>query len=257
LKQSRRVSSPRNDPADVELEAQRLRLELSERDDLLSIAAHELRNPLHALSLQLALVRTTAEAQGQQEIASRAAKALNTLARYIDRVTVMLELLRAPSAYPLNLQPVDLGALLQTLVDTMAHEALFHGVTVTLTAPEECHVVTDPIAIEQVVQNLLLNGFKHAGCTAMELTLTCDAAQVRIDVADNGRGIAPADQARIFGKFGVAEYSARGTGSGLGLWIVRKLLDALGGEIMLQSSLGKGCLFTIVFASTSVGECTR
>lgn len=235
--------------ADESLEArnQRLSLELRERDDLLAIAAHELRNPLHALTLQLALARATAEGQQQADTAQRIAKAQATLARYADRVTVLLDLVRLQAdAYPLKLQNVDLSALVGSVAAALAPEARFRGVALTVTAPPSCDAVTDALVLEQVLDNLLLNAFKHAACSTVGLELRCLPDDwVELVVADDGRGIAPEDQDRVFAKFGVGGASAQGNGAGLGLWIVRKLVQALGGTIAVRSQAQAGCVFTL------------
>ena len=66
-----------------------------------------------------------------------------------------------------------------------------------------------------------------------------------MEVKDNGRGIAPEDQQSIFGKFAVAAHSSRGAGTGLGLWIVTRLVHAMGGDITLSSAPGTGSVFTV------------
>jgi signal transduction histidine kinase len=66
-----------------------------------------------------------------------------------------------------------------------------------------------------------------------------------VQVEDNGGGIAIADQQTIFEKFAVAAHSSRGAGTGLGLWIVTRLVQAMGGEITLQSTPGSGSAFTV------------
>lgn len=243
------MTTPDPAPADdsPEARAQRLSLELQERDDLLALATHELRNPLHALTLQLALAHATAEGQGQAETALRIAKAQGTLARYADRVTVLLDLVRVHAdAYPLDLKPVDLSVLVAGLADALGPEAQFRGVALEVAAPPHCHVVTDALVVEQVLDNLLLNALKHAACRTVRLELRCLPDHVELIVADDGRGIAAADQGRIFDKFAVASGAApRGGGSGLGLWIVRKLTQVLGGSIAVRSGAEAGCVFTL------------
>lgn len=254
-----------NDPAPLirgtaeeglEALVRRLRLEVQERDDLLAMAAHELRNPLHALTLQLALARTTAQGQPNSETVLRIAKAQATLARYADRVTVLLDLVRVRAdAYPLNLQRVDLSELVRSVTEALAPEAQFRGVAFEVSAPERCEAVTDPLVVEQVLDNLLLNAFKHAACSTVRLELRClpdDRAE--LVVADDGRGIAPEDQERIFAKFGVARSSERGTGTGLGLWIVRKLVEVLGGSIAVRSQSQAGCEFTLRIPMSNPSE---
>jgi len=103
------------------------------------------------------------------------------------------------------------------------------------------------VALEQLVDNLLLNAFKHSGASEVHIGLSPHERSWRIEVADNGTGIAAADQASIFEKFAVAAHSSRGAraGMGLGLWIVTRLVQAMGGKITLESEPGKGCVFTV------------
>ncbi len=227
-------------------ECARLKREIAVRDDILSIAAHELRNPLHALAMHLALARTLAQAGAGPEAAERIQRAELALRRYSERVTVLMELLASPGAvYPLAPRPVDVHALLGTLVDSLDEEARSRGIEILLRAqgPDVRHV--DPVALEQVVDNLLLNAFKHSGGTRIEVRLRALPGAWVVEVEDNGGGIAPADQRQIFEKFVVAEHSARGPGTGLGLWIASRLVQAMHGAITLESAPGAGCSFAV------------
>jgi two-component system, OmpR family, sensor kinase len=232
---------------DLHDEIERLRQALQERDDLLALAAHELRNPLHGLTLQLRLARMAAEGGDAPGSLGRVAKAEVMLERYVERLTMLLDLARLnDKAYPLQLRTVDLVRTLASLVDTLAAEAQYRHVEVALNAPSGCEATTDPAIVEQIVANLMLNAFKHAACRRVTLTLErADTDTVLISVADDGRGIAAEDQQRIFDKFAIAQDGVRGSGSGLGLWIVRKLLAVLGGSITLASRPQAGSVFTL------------
>ena len=231
----------------AEAELQRLRQEIDERDDLLAMSTHELRNQLHTLTLQLQLARLAANAGDGATTAERIGKAQASLARYVERVTLLLDLTRLnANAYPLQLREADLSQTLRNIVDSLMTEAQSRGVGVTVSLPPSCPALTDPSVLEHIVGNLLLNAFKHAACGTVAVSLEQpDAESARIVVADDGRGIAPDDQQHIFGKFGVARSGGRGSGTGLGLWIVRKLTDALGGTIALTSRLDAGSAFTL------------
>jgi two-component system capsular synthesis sensor histidine kinase RcsC len=225
-------------------ELYRLRRELAERDDLLALATHELRNQLHTLSLQLKLARIAADASDGANTSERLAKAQDTLARYIARLTLLLELTRVNAdAQRLQAHEVDLSALLRQTVDTLQADAQYHGVTLTLSAPPRCPAHTDAAALEHVLSNLMLNAFKHAACRHVTVTLGCDGERARIAVEDDGCGIAASDQQRLFGKF--ERDGKRSGGTGLGLWICAKLAAALGGRIDLRSATGGGSTFTL------------
>ncbi len=227
----------------------RLRREIATRDDILAIAAHELRNPLHALALHLTLARATAQSGAHAEAAERIRRAELTLRRYAERVTVLMELLASPGAvYPLTPRQVDVVAVLETLVESLDQEARSRGVEVRVESEDDdagWSRLVDPVALEQIVDNLLLNAFKHSRATRIVVRLSRGDGQWRVQVEDNGHGIAPDDQHAIFEKFKVAVHSSRGAGTGLGLWIVTRLVQAMGGQVALQSAPGDGCTFTI------------
>ena len=234
-------------PSASESEITRLREALRERDDLLAMAAHELRNPLHGLSLQLRLARMAAEGGDAPGALQRVAKAEVMLSRYAERLSLLLDLARLNAdAYPVTLQRVDLARTLRVLGETMAPEAEFRGVALHLQLPATLEAVTDAGIVEQIVGNLLLNAFKHAACRNVTLSLSADGAQAaHIVVSDDGCGIPPADQQRVFGKFEMGRDAERGSGTGLGLWIVRKLLAALDGRLSLDSRPQAGSTFTL------------
>ena len=230
-------------------ELESLKREIALRDDILALAAHELRNPLHALSLHLALARSTAQAGNAQEAAERVRRAELTLKRYSERVTVLMELLASPGAtYPLARRRIDVPALIVSLVDSLDQEGRSRGIAVRVVCDERTFGpmrAVDPVAFEQVVDNLLLNAFKHSGASEVAIRLSSTGPTWSVQVEDNGAGIALVDQQTIFEKFAVATHSSRGAGTGLGLWIVTRLVQAMDGEISLDSAPGTGCLFTV------------
>ena len=134
------------------------------------------------------------------------------------------------------------------LVDSLAEEARLRGMVVRVECDEAAFGpmrAVDPVAFEQVVDNLLLNAFKHSGASEVTIRLSAGDGCWTLQVEDNGHGIAAADQALVFGKFAVATQSSRGTGTGLGLWIVSRLVQAMGGDISLRSGPEQGCAFTV------------
>jgi len=242
-------SVPHDRRRDDASELESLRREIALRDDVLSVAAHELRNPLHALSLHLALARSTAQAGNAAEAAERIRRAEFTLKRYSERVTVLMELVATPAAtYTLDQKRIDVPALVAALVDSLAEDARSRGITVRVACDEAAFGpmrAVDPVALEQVVDNLLLNAFKHSGASDVTIRLSSGQRWWGLQVEDNGHGIAAADQETIFDKFVVATHSARGAGTGLGLWIVSRLVQSMGGQISVESRPQHGCAFTV------------
>jgi signal transduction histidine kinase len=218
--------------------------EHAEIDELLALVDHELRNPLHGLMLQVVLAKSSVAVDSPA--LDRIAKVEATLKRYSNRVTVLLELLRPrPVEFTAQCGRVDVAAIVRTIVDAESAQARARKVEVTLTSDTQCVADSDPVLLEEIVDNLLLNAFKHAACTRVEVSVRCAKDTVEISVTDDGVGISADDQARIFNKFEVAQHSRRGNGSGLGLWIVRRLATTLGGGVELHSAPGAGSRFTV------------
>lgn len=232
---------------DADGEVARLRQRLGDHDDLLALVGHELRNPLHSLSLMVSVARLSAEAEQAGDTLERITKVQTNLQRYVHRVTVLLDLLgHEGRSFPAKHQPVELGQAMANILDGLMSEAQYRQVAVHYRGPDEpCHAVLDMLVLEQMVDNLMLNAFKHAACANVTVTMACADGWVEIAIADDGRGIEKNDQERVFRKYAVAENSGRGTGSGLGLWIVRRLSQVLGGSVSLTSTPGQGCTFTL------------
>ena len=215
-----------------------------EIDDLLALVGHELRNPLHGLMLQVSLAKLAVK--GEPHATALITKVEASLLRYSKRVTMLLELVTTRSVeYPTKRSRVHVDAVLQAVVDAESAQARVRNIEVVVTGITGCVADSDPVLLEEIVDNLLLNAFKHAACSCVELSVRGGEQTIEIAVADNGIGIAPEDQHRIFAKFDFARSSPRGSGSGLGLWIVRKLVAALGGGIVLESTPGNGSRFTV------------
>lgn len=244
-----------SDPEELRSEVIRLRDELRRRDDFLAFTAHELRTPLHVLTLQLSAVQRFGEAAGAAQVLTQIAKAQATLARYVDRTTVLLDLTRLDAqAYPLSPRNTDLTATLEALVESFRSEAEYHGVALRFDAPAACPACTDPRAIDHIIGNLLTNAFKHSQSSIVSLILRHDDQHADIIVVDNGRGISSIDQQRIFAKFGRAADAHSMQGFGLGLWIVSLLVEALGGRISVKSSPNEGSAFTVQVPLTIAGS---
>jgi signal transduction histidine kinase len=103
-------------------------------------------------------------------------------------------------------------------------------------------VYADPDKIEQVLTNLVENAAKYADPRSMRVLGMVDGGQVMVSVADKGEGIPESDLPRVFTKF-FRRAETRPTGSGLGLWISRGLVEAHGGRLVVESEVGRGSVF--------------
>lgn len=239
-----------------------LRLAIQSRDEFLSIASHELKTPLTSLKLQTQL-RQRVLAKGDSSAFS--AERLSTLfkgdARQIERLSRliddMLDISRI-STGKLNLQPepVDLCDIVKETLDR--YRAQFDEVKVTLDV-DICEGVIgswDRYRIEQVVANLLMNALKYGEGKPVHVSVSRSGQMARITVKDQGIGIAKENHSRIFNRFERAISANEISGLGLGLYIVRQIVEMHQGQIWVESELGKGSVFIVELPVERSGDIT-
>jgi PAS domain S-box-containing protein len=235
----------------TQLEAD-LRQAVRARDEFFSLASHELCTPLTSLQLQLeaitrALRRDPEQALQSGKLARRANAAATQAERMGMLLDVMLDVSRiAGGRLPLEYEDSDAAAIARAVATRMAAPAAEAGSTVEIQAAAREAGRWDPLRLEQVLANLLSNAIKYGGGRPITLTLGGDAARLSIAVRDQGIGIAPEQQARIFERFERAVSAHNYGGFGLGLWICRRIVDAMEGEISVESAPGRGATFTVM-----------
>ncbi|MBP2299706.1 sensor histidine kinase [Azospirillum picis] len=216
------------------------------RDDFLAIAAHELRNPMYALSLILDTVGRMAQASGDGVMVGAMDQAEKALKRYVERATTLLDVSRLNAGHgEIHVEPFDLAALVRQTAESYAAEAAHTDATLRLDLPRTLPGRWDRLAMEQIVGNLLSNAIRYGAGGPVDLLLAREGDEARLTVRDQGPGIPPEAQDRIFGRFEQVVSSRKRAGFGIGLWLVRSLLQAHGGSIAVDSRPGDGAAFTI------------
>ncbi|HLL53011.1 MAG TPA: HAMP domain-containing sensor histidine kinase, partial [Myxococcaceae bacterium] len=119
------------------------------------------------------------------------------------------------------------------------------GVTVSLEVQGPCPVLADRMRFEQVVTNLLSNALHYGNHTPVTVRLEQLRGRARLSVRDEGPGIALEDQGRIFERFEQAGANTRRSGLGLGLYIVRQIVELHGGRVWVESVPGRGATFLV------------
>jgi two-component system sensor histidine kinase BaeS len=264
---ARRVPSDAIDDGPIELSelglqfnamAERLQesIEIIRRDrdrsrEFLADVSHELRTPIAALRTFNELLT-----EGAADDPSARAEFLETSRAQLERLDWLaqnlLELSKLDSGLVLlDLRPEDLRSAVEQAVEQAAATARRRGVALTMDAPDTAIKIRhDPVRIGQVVANLLGNAIKftpRGGSVRVEVRGEPGAAAT-ITVADTGIGIDPSELPRIFDRFfrGSRASEARGSGSGLGLSIVRSIVEMHGGTVTVESRLGSGTTFRVV-----------
>lgn len=220
----------------------RVRDMLRARDQLLLDISHELRSPLTRMKVELEFVR---EESVKTEI-KREIRDLDTM------LTELLESERLDSASGgLELVEADLVPMVLDLAERYSREG--PGVRV-VSAPLQAPLKLDKLRVRTALRNVLDNARKHStpGKGPVEIRMEKDASTVRLSVRDHGPGIALDEQTLVFEPFYRVDKSrTRSTGGyGLGLSLVKKIMIAHGGDILLSSELGKGSTFTLSFPIT-------
>jgi signal transduction histidine kinase len=221
------------------------------REDLLAVAAHELRNPMHALLLQISAALVLARREASPALLQRLERVRHIVDMYVKRATVLLDFSRIHArGFELHCERCDLIRIVRDVADTFALDAGFNQSVLQLTLPATLPEILvgywDRMAIEQIVSNLVSNALKFGNGRPVQVRLSGDGAVVRLEIQDQGIGIAAADRDRIFDRFEQALGSAeRRDGFGIGLWLVRSLVRAHHGTIVVDSEPGQGSCFIV------------
>jgi two-component system OmpR family sensor kinase len=224
---------------------------LRARDDFLSIAAHELRNPMHSLLLQVSAAVQVARQQGAGPLVRRLERVQQIVDRYVKRASLLLDVGRMNSTRALpQLESVDFAEVVREIVESYAPEASFNRSSMHVKVPASLLGRWDRLALEQIVSNLLSNAIKFGAGAPIDVTLTSENKEypsVRFEVRDRGIGIADVDQERIFGRFErLSSQPGHPAGAGVGLWLVRGLVESHGGSISVHSAAAQGATFAVV-----------
>jgi signal transduction histidine kinase/FixJ family two-component response regulator len=221
------------------------------REEFLSIASHELKTPLTALQLQVdSLLLAAQDGRFAQLSPQQMERRFNTVAGQTSRlnklVNELLDISRILNGrIELEYEPVELVGLAVETIARFNEQSSLAGSPITLHGPQLVHGVLDRLRTEQILTNLLSNALKYGPGQPIDVTISASANSASLVVRDRGIGIALEHQERIFARFERAVSVRHYGGLGLGLYIVRQVLDALGGAISVSSAEGVGSTFTV------------
>ncbi|AEI63825.1 sensor histidine kinase [Corallococcus macrosporus] len=238
----------------VEQERERLLSAMDEairlRDEFLAVASHELKTPLTPLNLKLqTLARAVQERRGP-ELLERLPADLEVMQRQVKRLSALVgELLDVTlisgGQLRLELEPVDLGALVREVAARFDGESQRTATPIQAEMDEEVVGLWDRVRLEQAVSNLLSNALKYGVGRPIHVQAGKEAEHAWLTIRDEGIGIPPEALDRIFEKFERAVSERHYGGLGLGLYVTRQNVRAMGGSIDVRSTLGQGATFTV------------
>ena len=234
--------------AALQEEVAQLRAAVQARNDFISVAAHELRNPMTPLLIIVQSMRRMAERHPEtpEQIAAGLIRLDRVVQHYIQRCSALLDISRLSSdTFRIEFAEFDLAALVRATVDEVAPFAERARSSVTIFAPATLLGEWDELAVQQIVENLLSNAIKYGAGNPIAVRLSLERGTALLEVRDEGIGISLADQARIFAPFERAVTRRQHAGFGLGLWVVGRLVAALNGTVEVTSSPGQGSTFSV------------
>lgn len=211
--------------------------------DFIATVSHELRTPLTPLKgFLVTLERSRHELPDEQRVSVYGAmhKQLVRLETLISDLLAVAEL--DHGQFELRPEPVQISELVADAVEVEAADDLFRCSVIT---EPDVTAVVDSVALVRIVRSLVSNAIKHT-TGAVEVTVRAFEDHVEVAVRDEGQGIAPWDQQRVFNRFErLGNHLTRTQGPGLGLTIARSLAERMGGDVTLVSDVGQGATFVL------------
>jgi signal transduction histidine kinase len=222
----------------------------SERQDFISIAAHDLRNPLHSMKIILNILKTEETGLKDefqmylQEIDTSATNMLDLIENLLD--TEIIESGRLQLAF----EPFRAGEILRAVIARYDSAALLKDLIFHIDTDPQLYILADVRYVMQVLDNVISNAVKYSPFGKnIYARLFKNGSMVRIEIQDEGAGFKSDEMQKLFGKF--QRLSARPTAgehsTGLGLSIAKKLTEAMNGRIWAESEAGRGSTFFLEF----------
>ncbi|MBU2710939.1 hybrid sensor histidine kinase/response regulator [Zooshikella harenae] len=212
-----------------------------EKSKFLAAASHDLRQPLHAMGLFISALSSQMSSDGSLQLLNRLKASHDSLTKLLNALMDMARL--EACAVEVNKKAISVGALLFGLKDEFEAVALLKDIKLSV-LPCSLNIYTDPILLERILRNLLTNAIRYNN-SGGKVIVGCrrNRDKLILQVWDNGIGMTKAQQQDIFKAF--VQHTKQGEGLGLGLAIVDRTITLLGHELSLNSSIGKGSVFSI------------
>lgn len=214
---------------------------------LMTSLSHDVRTPLTTLIGYLdAAHKNIVSGQERDDYVETARRKAHDLKEYIE---VLFDWFRLNSdEFALNIAPLEAGELTRDILIDWIPALEDKGIDYAVHIPDEpFRAALDADAYARIINNILQNALAHSHADKLTISLSKEAGQMRLVIADNGVGIAKEDLKHIFERLYKCDKGRAEKGSGLGLAIVRQLVTKLGGAVSAESVYGEGTSFTLYF----------
>ncbi len=212
------------------------------RDEIVAVVSHDLKNPLSLILTATRLMRRDLEPARMDAMIGRVENAASRMNRLISDLLDLTQI--EAGGFAVHPSRCDATELVADVVALLAPVAEERGITIERSAGTEVWVRGDRERLRQVLSNLVGNAIKFTpSAGSIRIDARVDSGYVRFAVTDTGPGISRADQARIFDRYWRGAEPRRQSGTGLGLYIAKGIVDAHGGRIWVESAEGHGSTF--------------
>jgi signal transduction histidine kinase len=226
---------------------------LHARDEFLSIAAHEIRGPINSIHMAVQSIRqATVSPEALPRLFEIVERQDRRLSQFVDEL-LDLGRIRAGRLW-LEYEEVNLGDVVNDVAARLGPDLARSGSTLTITAPGEVVGQWDRSRLDQVACNLLSNAIKFGLGKPIEITIGARGGFASLSIKDHGMGIEPEIRDHIFNPFERGVSVRHYGGLGLGLHIVKTIVEALGGTVSVTSEPGAGSTFVVELPQVRVGD---
>ncbi len=218
------------------------------KDDFISMASHQLGTPLTAVTGYLSMTLDEDKKNLTPSQAEYVKVALEASEQLVNMASDLLNVSRLNAGrFNIVKQPIDLPQLVQEQVHQLQAAAERKGLALELKLPDEAmpQISLDESKTSQVIMNFIDNAIYYTEKGSVKVSLEKTKTQVILKVTDTGMGVPPDEKAKLFAKFYRAENAktARPDGTGLGLYLAKRVIEDQGGEIIFETVLGSGSTF--------------
>lgn len=230
-----------------------------ERDEFISVVSHELRTPVAIAEGGLSNIVLLQERGADPEVLKSAAKSAHEQILYLSKLINDLSALsRAERGLGAELEVVDLNTLLHDIYVNYTEQAAKKGLVLNIDVTTLPSVTSSRMYIEEIMQNLLTNAIKYTKQGSITIRGRKVPEGVLLKVSDSGIGISKSDQKHMFEKFYRSEdYRTReSSGTGLGLYVCKKLAEKIGLSLTFESRLNHGSTFTLAIPAEQIAKPT-
>ncbi|MBR1167677.1 MULTISPECIES: ATP-binding response regulator [Bradyrhizobium] len=246
--------------ANRRLSAQWLRLQRANgfKNEILGTVAHDLKNPLGVIlgrtEMLKELISTGASESGVVAQVDHIRDATKRLTTMVDHL--ISDAMADAFDITIRREPVDVAALVKEVAEANQPLAVNKQQAISVTAPANIVTMCDTDRIREAIDNLISNAIKYSPIGGkIEVAVVHEGSDTMVRVSDEGAGLSPEDLGRLFGRFQrlSAKPTAGESSTGLGLSIVKRIIDMHGGEVTAESEgPGKGSTFTITLPATEI-----